>query len=231
MKEDFKTLEQIEKYLTGKLEGAELVKFEDKIKKDRTFSKVVESFRISLDIAKLYGRLQLKTELGKIHKKLVTQSHTTEKSIESVSSKVSKLIDILFDKYFTPYDDVVTVRSKRKGILEDAMREYSSGNYGAAIKLYKSILKDKPKDVYALFYCGISLLEVEKFTDAKSKFSKLLRIDENIFRDQTEWYLGLTYLKSNNVSEAMIIFNGINKDNREYRKARNIIKKLEEASN
>ena len=226
MKEEFKDIDRFEKYLSGKLTGNQLSQFKKSLRDNRAFANQFRNFKLSLIAINDYGRSEIKKKLVKIHNRSIKKKNLQSDTLDNLSQTVSNFIDKIFGKYFSPYENIVTVRSDRSKYLNEAMKQYSEGNYNNAVTLFKKILKDKPKDVYSLFYCGISLLDIGKYKEARTKFNKLLKIENNVFREQTEWYVGLTYLKSYDVNKAISIFEKLGTDSNEYNSAKKIIKNL-----
>lgn len=225
MKEEYKRLELLESYISGKLKGNKKKEFEEQLDKDTMLKKDLDKMLVLQKVIRIKGRDELKNKLNIIHGKVIK-----DKKPKKVSNRsINEFINSLFDKYFSPYENLITVRSSKKEELQDsAMKAYGQGNYSEAVKLFKKILKDSQKNPSVLFYCGISLLELGKHNEAKNKFMKIIKLSDNPFTEKAEWYLGLSYLKGYNVDKAIKVFEGIDKDNSDYRTARNILNKLKD---
>jgi TolA-binding protein len=225
MKEEYKNLEQIDNYLSGKLSRKEKKTFEELLSNDTGLRKELEQIRLLKNIIKVKGREELKNRLNNIHDKILNKKI----SEPSRKSSLNELLDSIFYKYFNVYESLSVARSSKKESIYDlAIKAYNEENYSKAVKLFKKILKDSQKNPSVLFYCGISLLELGKHNEAKNKFMKIIKLSDNPFIEKAEWYLGLSYLKGYNVDKAIKVFEGIDKDNSDYRTARNILKKLKD---
>jgi len=112
----------------------------------------------------------------------------------------------LYSKNFVPYPNIVapTVRDLNgsENDIEKAFRHYDNGDYAKAAEIFKSIYTED-KIGYANFYYGISLMadhQVEKAVEA------LENPDWKIparYQNQTNWYLALGYLKTDNKEKAI----------------------------
>lgn len=114
--------------------------------------------------------------------------------------------DSLFTEYFKPYPNAVPLLRGEEsgGTLESAMAEYESANYGEALTILKTIATRESKNDTAYFYAGISSLCLN---DPQAAVSFLQSVpDRGGFAEQKAWYLGLAYLKQNDVDTAKYYF-------------------------
>jgi tetratricopeptide (TPR) repeat protein len=108
----------------------------------------------------------------------------------------------LFAEYFKPYPNMIPiVRGEgSSGALESAMAEYENANYGEALTILKTLIAGEPQNDTASFYAGVSSLCLN---DSRSAIVFLQNVSEHSgLTDQTTWYLGLAYLKQNDMDAA-----------------------------
>jgi hypothetical protein len=70
-------------------------------------------------------------------------------------------------------------------------------------------------------------METGKLENAKIKLKEIVINKDDVFYQQAQWYLGLSYLKSNENKNAVNIFNIIVKENSFYKaQAKEILAKI-----
>ena len=78
------------------------------------------------------------------------------------------------------------------------------------------------------FYSGISNIQIQEYLKANKNFIRVLEHKNNLFVEQSEWYLGICYLMTNERNKAKVTFDSIAKGKSFYRtKAKEILNKLE----
>lgn len=134
----------------------------------------------------------------------------------------------LFDEAFEPYPNIVM--PVERGVSRDStglassFREYESGNYGAAIRLFES---EPTKDGSVYFFLGISYLALGESQAARLNLEKASQEADRSFDEQIQWYEALSYLRAkdrgNAIKSLEIIIKG---DNSYTEKANNLLMKL-----
>lgn len=231
MKPEFTALELIDKYLKGKLNSKELKELNSLLKGSQSLSAAAREHGIIIAGIKEAGRNNLKKKL----KGLTTAFNRERKRADSkiiIKKKLKETLIKLYSKYFSPYEDLVTVRSgnKKYALLNEAMHHYNHRNYKDAVKLFRQILKTEPQNIAVLFYSGISLLELDKADEALKAFKKVIKLDSGYLKEQSLWYTGLIYLKQYEVDKAIKLFSTIPPDYSNYSFAQKIVKTLERLS-
>jgi len=100
----------------------------------------------------------------------------------------------LFAKYMKPYELVLTNRSADSDAtsrwMTDARNYFLLGEYEKAIDCYDEVLEiSAGNKVEADFYTGVSYMEIEQHQDASNSFIKVIEHNDNLFIQQSEWYL------------------------------------------
>ncbi|WP_372645933.1 tol-pal system YbgF family protein [Ancylomarina sp.] len=139
----------------------------------------------------------------------------------------------IFSNYYKPYGIVINTRSVSDAdntdkVLEQALQSYESKNYRAALSLFQTILDKDSTNLTSNFYSGISNIQVQEYPKANKNFIRVLKHKNNLFIEQSEWYLGICYLMTNEREKAKETYSAIAKGNSFYRtKAKEILNKLE----
>ena len=148
-----------------------------------------------------------------------------------VNNKGSYSNEKVYSNYYKPYNVVMNTRSADANIdnmLVDALKSYEARDYRTALNLFKQILDKDSTNITSNFYSGISNLEISEYHKANKNFTRVLRHKNNLFIEQSEWYLGFCYLMTNEREKAIKQFNTIAKGNSFYKaKAQEILSKLE----
>lgn len=139
----------------------------------------------------------------------------------------------VFMEYYKPYSIVINMRSSSEAentdkVIEQALKSYESKNYRAALSLFQTILDKDSTNLTSNFYSGISNIQVQEYPKANKNFIRVLDHKNNLFIEQSEWYLGFCYLMTNEREKAKETFIAIAEGNSFYRtKAKEILSKLE----
>ena len=112
--------------------------------------------------------------------------------------------------------------------LQSALVLYKNKNYDAAIIRLESYIKKKPENIAAIHYLAACNLESENYDKAILYFKKVVEHADNVYIDQAEWLLALTYIRINKPGKAKIWLNDIiNKKYIYADKAKSLLKKIE----
>lgn len=139
----------------------------------------------------------------------------------------------IFMTYYKPYSTVGMTRSSSDAdnadrVLEQALQSYDSQNYRAALSLFQTILDKDSTNLTSNFYSGVSNIQIQEYLKANKNFAKVLEHKNNLFIEQSEWYLGICYLMTNEREKAIETYSAIAKGNSFYRtRAKEILNKLE----
>lgn len=148
-----------------------------------------------------------------------------------LNDKPSYSKDRIFSNYYKPYNVIVNTRSVDAavdGLLISAVSSYESKDYRTALTLFKQILDKDSTNITSNFYSGISNIEINEYSKANKNFTRVIRHKNNLFIEQSQWYLGFCYLMTNEKDKALKQFHVIAKGNSFYKtKALEIINRLE----
>ncbi|RXQ95094.1 hypothetical protein EO244_08580 [Ancylomarina salipaludis] len=139
----------------------------------------------------------------------------------------------IFMNYYKPYGIVINTRSgtdtnEADRILDQALKSYEAKNYRTALSLFQTILEKDSTNLTSNFYSGISNIQVQEYLKANKNFLRVLNHKNNLFIEQSEWYLGICYLMTNEREKAKETYRAIAEGNSFYRtKAKEILNKLE----
>lgn len=115
----------------------------------------------------------------------------------------------LYSQFYEKYDSsdaFISLRDDSSANINDAeliagLEAYDKGDYLKSIKLFEEFLATNPSSSDALFYAGLSHVELSN-VDAGVRFLMQARTaDLNYYREAT-WYSALAYLKDKNNAEA-----------------------------
>lgn len=136
--------------------------------------------------------------------------------------------DNLFRQYYNSENLVDITRSSDANIVE-AVIKFQEQDYRLAARLFHNILDQDDSNIACWFYYGISCIETESYRDAEQAFSHIIKDNQNLYVEHAEWYLGLTYLKDNQLKKAKSQFETIasNDENVHQTDAAKLLKKLE----
>lgn len=225
MDQEAMDIELIEAYFNKTLTMAEAEQFEMRIKADADFAEKVDDYKDIIGGIKLKGREDFQLEVA-AWETAIENSTNRKKTIHwkyyrALAAGIvlfvlaglyffiprsSKNNQELFQDYFVPYEDVMSVRGDDE--LNGAFEFYTKGNYENTIPLFKSYLLKHPDDANVLFYEGISELALGDTNQAVHSLEQVTKL-KSIFKEQAEWYLALAYLLANKTDQAIALLKNI----------------------
>lgn len=180
----------IEKYFEGSLSPEESILFNKLFEEDAEFA---TSFEYEKNVKKaitLNERKALKQKLQSFEKPkqtykwlYVAASIAVFIGLLTWNSLFVTNYDSLYSEYYQTYPNTVapTVRGEvSDDIKSNAFYAYDSGDYMKAITLFSRIYA-KDGDDYAIFYKGLSYMELEKYKEALAVFELHDYSKENAF--------------------------------------------------
>jgi len=213
----------IDRYLLNLLTPEEKLSFKAQLEVDPSLKEEMLKQKEIIENIEGIGRLELKSELQKIHKKLNLDSNKSNPNIRRFLFRIaSAAIFIgglsigwwflqqtssnseLFTQHFEPFDLSLVQRSGGEESYAQIESLYVNGNYTQAIPLFQDALRSsKIKSSQILLGLGISYLKTDKPSKAIIHFNNILENKDFNFEDEAQWYLGLSYLKLNHVKKAI----------------------------
>ena len=225
--------EMLLRYLDGELEDHEKSQLEQKLATDPALQEELNNLRLAKESIRSYG---LAGRVGKIHKEMMNEiPHSTpviqisrRRQIIRYSIAVAAALLILFvgfkmfqdnnmtaDQLYADNYKAYELTTLRSGETEPTIFEkaYRDKNYNEVITLYSSA---NPDDIQANFLTAMSHLELKEYDKAIENFKKNLELNKaagtHLWQDQSEYYMALAYLKTENYSSSLELFQKINND-------------------
>jgi len=230
----------IENRLMGELSPDELAGFQKRLLSDPAFAR---EFYLRKEVEDALGQsdiIELRSILKDISdsKKPETKTISLSRRIIRYSAVASITLAIgiasvitwefrpmenerIYDRFYQPYEQMASVRSGDNNvdqILSRAMLEYQSANYNRAIFYFTQVLENDQQNVIGNFYSGVSSIEIKKFSQAESSFNKVIEQKNNLFIEQSNWYLGFCYLMTDQKEKAIEKFSEISEQEGHYKK-------------
>ena len=237
----------IDKYITGKLEDTELWEFKINLDKDEELAREVELHKEIYSAISNTKKMELMNTLASIEateQKHQFRINIYSRQVQALAASIIVLMMIgaglltnymgnnneshynLYTEYFVDEGSLLTIRSNAEtsnALVKSGINLYNNEEYKQAISLFAS----NPENVIARLYSGFSYMNLEEFDMAENQFKYILNHGDNIFIDQAEWNLGLSYLANSKTEQASSIFDKIASEDGAYSaQATNIIKKL-----
>lgn len=112
----------------------------------------------------------------------------------------------LYAENFTPYENVVApiVRNNRNlDKKSQAFAYYELGEYEKAIEQFNELTSTKDTDLATInFYKANAYLSIKNYKNAKDILLKIIENSNQEWGNESLWYLGLTYLKLEDIDNA-----------------------------
>lgn len=238
----------IDKYITGKLEDTELWEFKINLENNEELAYEVELRKEIYSTINNEKKMELMKTLVNINtnkQKRRFKINIYSRQLQALAASIIVLMMIgagvftnytgnsdvsnfsIYTEYFIDEGSLLTTRSNAETSIapvKSGIRMYNNEMYQHAISLFDS----NPENVIARLYSGFSYMSLKQFDMAENQFIYILNQGDNIFIDQAEWNLGLSYLANDKTDQASTIFAKIASENGAYSaQAINIIKELE----
>jgi len=118
----------------------------------------------------------------------------------------------LYASYYQPYRSVNIVSRSAlvsNNALNTALREIDRGNYHAALKWLENAPPTEQDGFSIPFYSGVAYQEQGEYRRAISSFLEVVQQGDNLLVEQSEWYIGLCYLRIEERQKAVAQFRSI----------------------
>lgn len=219
MEQEEKDIELIEAYHQHRLNDEELAAFERRRASDKDFDQKAEDYIHIMTEINTFGQQDFMKKVKGWEKDIAAKEKTKIIPLKRFLSMAAAIIIILipigylllsdffkqdqqelFTAYFEPYDDVITERSEQAGLLEQALSAYNQENFRQAITYFEGYLKENPEETGIKSYLGISYLAVGETDKAERSLKEATQSGTGLFKEVSEWYLALTYLKAEQIN-------------------------------
>jgi tetratricopeptide (TPR) repeat protein len=229
--EDHTGLEEIEKYAEGKLAGEEKARFEAQLQEDGSLAEEKAAYHTLVSGIKAVERQKMLRSLQETDAMMPDVEQEDKKPLWTINrlhirrevyywAAAAMVLMILvptyyfvqqgqhseqlFSQYFSPHTETLIP------ISAEARKNYQQGNYSLAVRILEEaetyLMNDgKKQDTAELanqFYQGNAYLALNQPKEAISCFLFTLEDHSGLYREESEWYLGLSYLKVKKVNEA-----------------------------
>lgn len=114
----------------------------------------------------------------------------------------------LFTEFFKPDPGMVSSMGATEDYNFDrAMIDYKTGNYTAAIKVWKELLQANPSGDTLNYFIGSAYLNIKQTDSAAAYLKKVAVNNKSAFNDDANWYMGLALILENKRAEAIPYIN------------------------
>lgn len=229
----------IEKYFSHQLSDAEFNQLKKWIEEDELFK---NEFYQQLEIQKIISEAnhsQIKERLKRLDKKpkkkntwyLYAASVTILIVLGFLLYKPQQELQEIYVENFEVYPNVINIATRsgleNKNDASEAFQYYEKELYHEAVLAFDQAYKNHPED-YLLFYKGVSLLAQQKTNEGiKVLHSYDWEKNQSEFTAVANWYLGLAYLKQEQLSLAKLHLQKVMaSENHLQIQAQNLLKEL-----
>lgn len=118
----------------------------------------------------------------------------------------------LFAEYFTPYQNLLTMKGENNSMVEFALNYYDLKIWDSAVIFFEKI-SETYKDIQAIrFYEANALLALGKTSEAEKLLLSIIVSNDARFKIQANWYLALAMIKSGKNDGAIEILRTLQTD-------------------
>jgi hypothetical protein len=238
----------IERYNAGEMDQAEIIWFEkelagnDPLRKEVMLRKKADQMLLKHDLISLRNKLE---NLEKTRKEKIIE--TTGKRALSMRYAavfaglviIGSLIiltgknqstETLYNRNFSVYQYPGISRTQQlqtDNQFGTALKYYAENDFAKAGALFGEYLKSNSENMQATLLYGISEMENKNFLNAITSFDKIIKVKNNLYTDQAQWYMALCFVATGETTIAKGQLLAIRKSDSIYRnKARKILRAL-----
>jgi tetratricopeptide (TPR) repeat protein len=220
--------EKLVQYLDGELSGIDKHDLENQLTADKNLQNELENLQLAREVVRSYG---LKQHVASIHNQMMNEVQTPVRNITrsrriirySIAIAASVLVvflagtlfrsnflssDKLFAENYHGYDLSISRDGAASSAIDNA---YNARNYKQVISL-----TDTSTTVKNIFLSAMSYLELKDDNKAIEKYKMVIAMNEsagtNRLKDEAEYFLSLTYLRSKEYNHALDLMNKIYND-------------------
>lgn len=227
MLEKEKLYDRIERYLTGKLEGEQLLSFELELKRNPELQEEVKLHEELIHFSQEEDIVHFRSSVNEVIKNEAQASqeiYINRWRYLSIAAGISIMVILsigiyqlffndashkqLYSTYYEPYEDLITGRSDAamNDNLTLAMSFYNQGKHYQAVDFFEKIDKsDKP---LLQLYLAISYMNIEETEKAEGILLNLSR-GNSVFQVEARWYLALTYIQKEEIEKSKLMLEKI----------------------
>lgn len=239
--------DKIEDYLNGNLEEKEITAFEQLINTSEEAKAELELYK-SIRIAQMDDGLSLLEEklLETEKKYFIKQNSARKKRIPVfwIKRLVAASIILFIIFYFTNKSIHSQQVDPTKLYTEFAQHDFSfqemndknnlyiiqksleKRKYKEALSIINNYLNNNPETADFILTKGIAMLELDQFNNAHETFNKLHRVYP-LYQSESNWYIALTFLKQNKITDSISTLTRIPKESSRYSEAQRLKDQLE----
>ncbi|NND62135.1 MAG: hypothetical protein HKN48_02955 [Flavobacteriaceae bacterium] len=211
-------LERIEKYLANQLNSEEQSHFENELKSSPELQQKMEWVK---NTALGIESAVLREQLDDFHSDISTKG---PQKLESKKSGIAKWYPVaailivalglfwfmqpdqnlkIYNTYFEPDPGLPTTMSSNNDFdFYDGMVNYKQGDYKLAISKWEELKNSGVSTDTLLYFLGVSHLANGNHDNAIYYLKPLSEATQNSFKEDTYYYLGMAFLKADNVEDA-----------------------------
>ncbi|MEI6275500.1 MAG: tetratricopeptide repeat protein [Prolixibacteraceae bacterium] len=248
-----RSVEEIDSYLTDEMDELSLAHFEEELISN---SGLLAELNFHKDLDKAVGEADIMALRAKLKNIASDENDRGSEKLGVGSPKLKKLVwyavassivmvlafsslikhktypsKQLYTSYYQPYKNGANVsRSASSSVnaMNSALYEIDKGNYPSALKILQNASSVKQDGFSVSFYSGIAYQGLGDYTNAIRSFNEVVQHGDNLLVEQSEWYIGLCYLRIEEREKAIKQFKSIVSENGFYREqSSKLLKQLE----
>lgn len=215
--------EWIDLYLMNRLSEREKKEFEEKLENDKDLREDLDRRGIIISGIQAGLNRELKDILAREESKLSKNSRVIRlRFVSGIAAGLAVLVASYFmflnhgpdDKeiyfqYYKPYPNIESPLERTDAQTADPFQLYETGRYQSAIEGFSALLKADDKNTAAMFYKGLSHMELGQQQQASVYFRQIIGQDENTYNIPSRWYLSLCYISLDDREDALKILAGL----------------------
>jgi len=223
--------ELLMRYLDGEMSQGEREEFEKKLTSDEGLRQHLEDLQTARDAVKMYG---LKQQVASVHREMmrevkpgavVREMSSTRKIVRNSLRVAAGIVLVaicflaynffslspgkLYNEKYNSFE-LSSFRGGSEPQITEVEKAYRQKNYNEVVALSAKFAGESIKDE---FLAGVSYLELNRPLEAIGLFNNVItrdqKTDHPVYREDSEYYLALSYLRTKNYEKALQLMDAI----------------------
>ena len=231
--------ELIDKKIEGELTFEEGKRFDEQMAQDSEFADAYHTQQLAIETLQMHYTQTLRTEVKQMYTQVKARRQQKVRWYYAAAVILLSMVSLatywyllppaseqLYATYYTVYPAQRITRGEDTTSYSVGMRLYNNSEYAAAIPYLQQLTTTDSLHDRTHLLLGNAYLQTRQLAKAQEVLSPVAASEDALLRQQGQWYLALSYLKQNNISQARAILEELSLEGMYQKEAAEILDDL-----
>lgn len=232
--------ELIDKKIESELTSEEGKRFDERMAQDSEFADAYHTQQLAIETLQMHHTQTLRTEVKQMYSRSKVRRQQKVRWYYAAAAVVLlSMVSLatywyllppaseqLYATYYTVYPAQRITRGEDTTSYSVGMRLYDNSEYAAAIPYLQQLATTDSLYDRTHLLLGNAYLQTGQLAKAQEVLSPVAASKDALLRQQGQWYLTLSYLKQNNISQARAILEELSLEGMYQKEAKEILNNL-----